>query len=167
MKALAIGFSFLCLCCLGQAQTLDTNRVLYVTTSSNLISISNAVRIASNLRAGMAAADVHKYFQDHGMIQTNVNVYSISVDRGRTLSCAYPLAGGASLYLDMHCTKPPASALFGWSEPVLDRARVESQGANVISIALTNGLEHDGAASRSQPVRSATNQTPAAAVPRR
>lgn len=163
MKAVATIFSFLCVCCLGRAQTPNTNRVLYVTTSSNLLSISNAVRIASHLRVGMADADVQKYMQDHGVTQTNVNLYSISVDRGRTLHYAYPLAGGASLYLDMHCTKSPPTGLFGWSDPVLDRARVQSQGADIISIALTNGPEPDGAANRSQPVRSATNQPPAAA----
>ena len=159
MKALATTFLFLCVCCFGQAQTLDTNRVLYVTTSSNLVSISNAVWIASRLRVGMAGADVQKYMRDHGMIQTNV--YSISVDRGRTLACPYPLAGGATLFLDLHCTKAPATGLFGWRDPVLDRARVQSQGADIISVALTNGPEADGPTNGSQPVRPGTHRTPA------
>jgi hypothetical protein len=167
MKILATVFSFLCVCCLGHAQTPDTNRVLYVTTSSNLMAISNAVRIASHLRVGMADAEVQKYMQDQGVIQTNVNVYSISVDRGRTLAYGYPLTGGALLCLDMHCTKSPPTGLFGWRDPVLDGARIQSQGADIISIALTNGPEPGGAANRSQPVRSATNQAPAAAGPGR
>src|SRR6476646_6878231 len=85
MKALATIFSFLWVSCPRHAQTPDTNRVLHVITSPNLMSIANAVRIASNLRVGMADADVQKYMQDHAVIQTNVNVYSISVDRGHTL----------------------------------------------------------------------------------
>ena len=84
----------------------------------------------------MAAQDVVKYMKDHGMAQTNV--YSISLDRGRTLSCPYSLAGGATLMLDMHCTQAPKSGLFGWSDPVLDRARIQSQGADIITITLTN-----------------------------
>ena len=84
----------------------------------------------------MAGAAVQQYLHDHGMIQTNV--YSISLDRGRTLTYPYPLAGGAALMLDMHCTKAPAIGLFGWNAPVLDRARIQSQGADIISIALTN-----------------------------
>jgi len=155
--------SFLWVCCPGHAQTPDTNRVLHVTTSPNLMSISNAVRIASNLRVGMANADVQKYMQDHAVIQTNVNVYSISVDRGHTLSYGYPLAGGALLCLDMHCTKSPPTGMFGWSDPVLGRASVQSQGVDIISIALTNGPEPDGAANRRQPACSGTNSTSSAA----
>lgn len=100
------------------------------------MSISNAVKVASGLRVGMPGTDVHKYMDDHGMSQTNV--YSISLDRGRTLSCPYPLAGSATLMLDMHCTSAPPG-LFGWSNPVLDRAYIQIQGTNLISIRLTNG----------------------------
>jgi hypothetical protein len=136
MKAAAATLLLLYVCCLGRAQTHDTNRVLYVTTSSNLVSISNAVKIASGLRVGMAGAAVQQYLHDHGMVQTNV--YSTSLDRGRTVTYPYPLAGGAALMLDMHCTNAPATGLFGWKAPVLDRARIQSQGADIISIALTN-----------------------------
>jgi hypothetical protein len=140
MKALASGLILLCLAHVGQAQTPGTNGTaasgtLYVTSSSNLVTISNAVKLASGLRVGMPQADVQKYMQDHGMTQTNV--YSISLDRGRTLTYPYPLAAGASLMLDMHCTNAPPG-LFGWKDPVLDRAYIQSQGANIISIALTN-----------------------------
>jgi hypothetical protein len=120
----------------GKRSTPDTNRVLYLTTSSNLVSISNAVRIASGLRVGMPVRDVQKYMQAHGLVQTNV--YAISLDRGRTVSCPYPLAGAAMLMLDMHCTEAPKSGLFGWSDPVLDRARILNQGVDIITITLTN-----------------------------
>ncbi len=135
MRLAAISILF-CACCFGQTQLSNTNRVLHVTTSSNLTSISNAVRVASGLHVGMAGADVQKYMREHGMVQTNV--YSISADRGRTLSWAYPLAGSATLMLDMHCTQAPKSALFDWSAPVLDRARIQSQAADVMTITLTN-----------------------------
>lgn len=136
MRILAATLIIFCACFLGHAQTPDTNRVLYVTTSSNLVSISNAVRIASGLRVGMSGQDVQKYMQDHGMVQTNV--YSISLDRGRTSIWPYPLAGGACLELDMHCTQAPKTGLFGWSAPVIDGARIQSQGTNTITITLTN-----------------------------
>ena len=136
MRTLTATLIFVCSCFFGEAQTPNTNRVLYVTTKSNLVSISNAVRIASGLHFGMPGPEVEKYMQDHGMVQTNV--YSISLDRGRTVSCPYPLSGNALLMLDMHCTQAPKSGLFGWSAPVLDRARIQSQGSDIVSITFTN-----------------------------
>jgi hypothetical protein len=85
----------------------------------------------------MAGADVWKYMQDHGTVQTNI--YFISLDRGRTMACPYPLEGGATLMLDMHCTKGPAQGLFGWSDPVFDRAYIQCPGAEPISITPSNG----------------------------
>jgi hypothetical protein len=136
MKALTATLILLCACSLGQAQAPDTNRILYVTTSSNFVSISNAAKMASGLHVGMPGEEVQKYMQKHGMIQTNI--YCISVDRGRTLTCPYQLAGGTTLMLDMHCTNAPPTGLFGWSAPILDRARIQSQGADIMSITLTN-----------------------------
>src|SRR3954470_8796033 len=69
------------------------------------MTISNAVKIASGLHVGMPGADVSKYVEDHGLVQTNV--YSFSMDRGRTLTYPYRLAGTASLMLEMHCTSAP------------------------------------------------------------
>lgn len=120
----------------GKRSTPDTNHVLYLTTSSNLVSISNAVRIASGLRVGMPVRDVHKYMQAHGLVQTNV--YAIGFNGGRTMSCPYPLAGPAMLMLDMHFTEAPKSGLWDWSAPVLDGARILSQGVDIITITLTN-----------------------------
>lgn len=135
MKAVATGFVLLCVCWLGQAQSSATNGIFFLTTPSTLTSISNAVKIASGLRVGMPATDVRKYMDGHGMSQTNV--YALSLDRGRTMTCPYPLAGSATLMLDMHCTSAPPG-LFGWSNPVLDRAYIQSQGTSVISITFTN-----------------------------
>jgi hypothetical protein len=84
----------------------------------------------------MPGADVHRYLRDHGLSQTNI--YSISADRGRTMNCPYPLAGDATLVLQMHCTSAPPAGLFGWSNPVLDRAYIQSAGTNIISISFTN-----------------------------
>jgi hypothetical protein len=169
MKALGTGLVFVCLLCLGRAQTYVTNGItapgtFYVTTSSNLLSISNAVKIASGLRIGMTGDDVYKYMHDHGMVQTNV--YSISLDRGRTMTCPYTLAGGASLMLDMHCTVAPSEGLFGWKAPVFDRAYIQSQGAEIISIT-PEGSPQAGGANVSQPFSSVTNTTPSAAGSRR
>src|ERR1039458_591641 len=139
MRTLTAALIFFCACCFGRAQSFDTNRVLYITTSSNLVSISNAVMLASGLRVGMSASDVQKYMHEHGMTnewEGQTNMFSVSLDRGRTLACPYPLAGAASLVLDMHCTKAPPSGLFGWSATVIDGARIQSLGAGVISIAL-------------------------------
>jgi hypothetical protein len=114
----------------------NTNRVLYMTTSSNLLSISNAVKIASGLQVGMAGQDVQKYMQDYGLVQTNI--YSISMDGWRTCICPYPLTDGATLMLDMHCIQGHTSALFGHSVSVLDGARIQSQGMDIIAIKLAN-----------------------------
>jgi hypothetical protein len=162
MRALAAGLVFVSLLSFGRAQMAVTNGItpsgtLYLTTRSNLVGISNAVKIASGLRVGTTAADVQKYLQDHGMVQTNV--YSISLDRGRTMTCPYALGGGATLMLDMHCTKAPTGGLFGWSDPVFDRAYIQSQGAEILSITPQNRpQQRDGAASRSQLDRAETNR---------
>jgi len=141
MRILTATLMFICACCIGHAQRLDTNAVLYWPTNENLVSISNGVRIASGLLVGMSAPDVQKYMHEHGMtneFEGLTNMFSISLDRGRTLISPYPLAGGATLMLQMHCTKPPPSGLFGWSHPVLDGARIQGQGDKVTPIALTN-----------------------------
>jgi hypothetical protein len=136
MKALAGCLSLLCMFRLGNAQTLLTNGVQRVTISSNLVSISNAVRIASGLRVGVTGADVQRYLREQGTSQTNV--YCLSLDRGRTLTYPYSLTGDTTLMLDMHCTEPPSKGLFGWSNPVLDGAYIQKKGTNIISIVLTN-----------------------------
>ena len=161
MKVVAAGLAFLCLVCLGRAQTFVTKGI--TASGTYLTSISNAVKIASGLRMGMAGADVWKYMQHHGMVQTNV--YSISLDRGRTIACPYLLEGAATLMLDMHCTQGPTRGLFGWSDPVFDRAYIQSHGAEIISIAPTNSPQSGGSANRSQPVGPDTNRTPPAAGP--
>jgi hypothetical protein len=170
MRALAAGLVFVSVLSLGRAQMPITNGItapgtLYLTSHSNLVSILNAVKVASGLRVGMAGADAWKYVQDHGMVQTNV--YSVSLDRGRTMACPYPLEGGATLMLDMHCTKGPTRGLFGWSDPVFDRAYIQSQGVEIIAITPTNSPQPDGAANGSQPIRSETNRTSSAAGFRR
>ena len=165
MKALATALIVLCFLHLGRAQTHATNGVtasgiLYLTSRSNFLSISNAVEVASGLRVGMAGEEVGKYMENHGMGQTNV--YSISLDRGRTVTYPYSLAGGAALMLEMHCTKAPSAGLYGWRDPVLDRAFIQSQGADIITIIPTRSPQPDGAANRSQPIRPGTNSTPSA-----
>jgi len=166
MKALATALIVLCFLRLGGAQTPATNGVtasgmLYLTSRSNSFSISNAVKVASGLRVGMAGEEVRKYMEHRGMGQTNV--YSISLDRGRTVTYPYSLAGGTTLMLEMHCTKAPSTGLYGWSAPVLDRAFIQSQGADIITIIPTKGPQPDGAANRNQPIRVETNRTSSAA----
>ena len=119
----------------GFAQTSTTNLIktpelLYVTSSSNLTWISNAVKIAAGLRVGVTKADVDNYLHAHGM-QTNVG--GLSLDRGRTMACFY-----GSLVLDMECSQPPVSGLFGWKNPLLKRACIQVAGANITSITFTN-----------------------------
>jgi len=115
-----------------------TNRtLLYITNPTNAASISNAVRVASGLRLRMTAADAQKYMREHGMSQTNL--FSLSLDRGRTLTCFYPLTGDASsLVLKMQCSEPPTSGLFGWKNPLLEEAYIQSRGTKIVSILLTN-----------------------------
>jgi hypothetical protein len=150
MKALAAVLILQTLLCSGQDQTpikvlslkTSTNGtaalgLAYMTSCSNLVTISNAVKIASGLRAGMPNADVIKFMHDHDMSQTNV--FSMSLDRGRALSCFYPLAGvSTSLVLAMECSEPPTLGLYGWKNPLLKGAYIQSQGSNIIFITLTN-----------------------------
>jgi hypothetical protein len=146
MKALAAVVIFLTLLCFGLAQTpiaatngIAASEQLNMTNRPNLVTISNAVKIASGLRIGMTWADADKYLLAHGMGQTNI--YSMSMDRGHTLDCPYPLTGVAtnvSLVLAMECSQPPASGLFGWKNPLLKGAYIQSNGVNIIFITLTN-----------------------------
>ena len=103
---------------------------------ATLAAISNAVKVASGLRVGMPGPDVSKYMREHGKTQTDVRF--ISLDRDRTMTCPYPLTGTATLMLEMHSTNAPFG-LFGWRDPVLDRAHIQYQGVDIISVTLTNG----------------------------
>jgi hypothetical protein len=119
---------------------IRTQELLYITTSSNVTAISNAVKMASSLRMDMTRPDVDHYLIERGM-STNVveNADGLSLDGGRTIGYFYPLPGNRSfLVLDMECTERPASGLRGWKNPVLKKAFIQSQGENIVSIALTN-----------------------------
>ncbi len=163
MKILPAGLVLLALLYSGMTQLSppptqrDPARGLVdITSGTNVASVSSAVRIASGLRVGMTKADADKYMQDHGLRQTNV--YSISLDRGRTLTCPYPLPGSSnSLMLEMQCSRV-RPGLFDWGHPVLSKAYIQSQGTNIISIIFTNRPE-DGAGSWSRPIRLETNST--------
>lgn len=144
MRTLVTVVFFAAASAFGQVQvhSVTTNSsaasgVLFMTNPTNAVSISNAVRVASGLRIGMPTADVQKYMSEHGMSQTNV--YSLSLDRGRTSVCPYPLAGGNStLMLEMRSTKA-GGGLFDWENPVLTGANIQCNGATITSISLTNG----------------------------
>jgi hypothetical protein len=73
-------------------QGVRASGILYLTSRCISLSIANAVKVASGLRVCMAGEDVGNYMEHHGMGQTNV--YSISLDRGRTLTYSYSLGGG-------------------------------------------------------------------------
>lgn len=142
-KHLTLALTLSVLACLVAAKALaaDTNLVPYTATSSNLISISNAVRIASGLRLGMSETEVQKYMHAHGMTnewEGQTKMFSISVDRGDTLNCPYFLAGGATLWLEMHSTKPPPSGQFGRSAPLFSKATIQTSDDHIIPIAPTN-----------------------------
>jgi hypothetical protein len=136
LTATVVVFAMLLRSTFAQSSTAATNiirapEVLQITTGSNAMSISNAFRIASGLRVGMTMEAVANYMHAHGIYQTNL--YSISTDRGRTMSCPW-----GNLLLDIECSQPPASGLFGWKNPVLKRAYVQIAGTNIVSITLTN-----------------------------
>src|SRR5262249_23126688 len=124
----------------GSTNVIRTPELLYITTSSNVTAISTAVKMASSLRMDMTRPEVDHYLLERGM-STNIVEHAdgLSLDRGRTLSYFYPLPGNRSfLVLDMECTERPASGLRGWKNPVLKKAYIQSQGVDIISIALTN-----------------------------
>jgi hypothetical protein len=127
----------------GTTNVIRTPELLYITTSSNVTAISNAVKMASSLRIDMTKPDVDHYLIERGM-PTNIvetQVDGLSLDGDRTIGYFYPLPGNRSfLVLDMECTERPASGLRGWKNPVLKKAYIQSQGVDIISIALTNGV---------------------------
>jgi hypothetical protein len=120
----------------GMTNTVVAPGVFYVTTPANLTCISNAVKVAAGLRAGMSRAEVDTYMWDRGMVLTNN--FSLSLDRGRTTSCFYALTDSTSLVLEMSSS---TDARIPGVEPrnsVLDAAYIKSGDAKFISITLTN-----------------------------
>jgi hypothetical protein len=88
----------------GSTNVIRTPELLYITTSSNVTAISNAIKMASSLRIDMTKPEVENYLYEHGM-QTNVTE-TLSLDRGRTVGYFYQLPGNRSnLVLEMECTE--------------------------------------------------------------
>jgi len=131
------------------------------------VSVSEAVKIASALTVGMSSKQADAFLRQHGftpgidLISTNgrpaARLFSMSVGGHAPPGIMYyALADGCALtlHVTVHASHDQAGCL--------DRAVIQSNGVDIVSIKLKNA-EPDGAPNRSRPADSETNRTSAAA----
>jgi hypothetical protein len=124
---------------------------------TNSVDAAQAVKLASGLRVGMLEQDAAQILDaQHGL--------KCGGDVGDSIGWArfYLLADGCFLHLEMEPKKVATDGRWG-GNGLLRSAYIQSNGVKIVSITLTNVLQPGGAANRSQPVRSETNRTSAAA----
>jgi hypothetical protein len=147
MKILAIMITVACLPWAAGAQATTTNgaapRALYLTSQTNLASVSRAIQVASQLRIGMMEAEAAKFLEGQGISgairDTNgqVEAYSLSVGSSHGWTTFYHLAEGCSLGLEMRPSAMRPDGLWG-GNGLLEGAVIQSNRVNIITITLTN-----------------------------
>jgi hypothetical protein len=118
-----------------------------VIAATNRIAPTEAVKIASGLRLGMAEADAAKFLEAHGVTsgfldtKRQVYVYTLSVGSCTGWSTGYPLAGGYILSLNMEPRKTNGLVTMNgrWGgNGLLTGASIQSNCVTIASITLTN-----------------------------
>ena len=141
---------------------------------TNSINTGQAIKLAARLGVGTREQDVAKVLDEQNGLRSGGDVGdSIGWTR------FYLLADGCFLDLQMDPREVlPMSFKFEGTNIVgvsnmwggnglLRSASIQSNGAKIISITLTNVAQQNGAANGSQPLRPETNRTPSAAGSRR
>lgn len=109
-------------------------RALLMSGITNTFSLSNATRIVSGLRLGMALTNVNKCLNAHGM----TNRFGMSLDRGQHTTYDYDFPGtDTTLRLETRSERTGPS-LFDWGNPVLESGRIQKLGVDTFLITFTN-----------------------------
>jgi hypothetical protein len=112
--------------------------------ATNLVSVAEAVKIASNLRSDMEEADADKYLASHGLT-CDPNPPQVILENDADClfwSTYYPLKGNCSLKLDywhMDSTDAGTNTNTGWERTgILAGAEILSNGVDITSIKLAH-----------------------------
>jgi hypothetical protein len=120
---------------LAQVVLTPTNRgALLMSSNTNVLSVSNAVRIISGLRLGMAQTNVDRYMNAHGM----TNRIGMSLDRGEHTAFYYDFPGTDSTLVLETRSRRTGLGLFDWGDPVLQSGRIQRLGVDTFLITFTN-----------------------------
>ena len=98
---------------------------------SNYVGRAEAIRVASRLKVGMWEENASK------LLATNGLKYAIGVGAVAGWDQCYGLADGTSLHLDYRARAIARDGRWG-GNGVLQRAFIQSNGVNIVSITLTN-----------------------------
>jgi hypothetical protein len=150
MPLLLLLLGLLCASRAGQAQPIPTNG----------IGNAQALRIASQLRAGMSEEAVAKITEEKHQLKLGLRIGG-----GGQWSRYYLLSNECGLDLRFEPERMKSDG--AWEGSLLRSASILSNGVVLVPIVLTNALQPGAAANRSQPVRSETNQTSSVAGSRR
>ena len=121
MRTLSIFLTILVLAGLVSAQVLVSNNVTR----------AEAIKVASQLSVGMAEDDVTKFVAKHGL--TNAFGLGALAGWGRF----YSLTDGGSLVLE-YGPRPMTTNYWWEGNGLLEKAFIQSNGDNIVSITLTN-----------------------------
>ena len=98
---------------------------------SNVVTRAEAIKVASQLRVGMSEEDASKFVAKHGL--TNAVGLGAMTSWGRF----YSLTDGTSLVLDYRA-RPMTTNHWWEGKGVLEKALIQSNSVNVLSITFTN-----------------------------
>ena len=107
---------------------------LFMSGKTNVFSISNATRIVSGLKLGMAQTNVDSYLNKHGM----TNLGGLSLDRGRHTAFFYDFPGTDRTLVLKTQSKRTGPNLFDWGNPVLESGRIQRFGVDIFLLTFTN-----------------------------
>lgn len=106
---------------------------LLVSSNTNVFSLSNATRIVSGLRLGMAQTNVDRHMNAHGM--TNKGGLTLGGHR-TTFYYDFP-STDRTLALETR-RKRTGPGRFDWGNPVLESGRIQKLGTDTFLITFTN-----------------------------
>jgi hypothetical protein len=138
----------------AHAQIVTSNHGVYAV--QNTLSPAVVVKLVSRLHVGMKEEEAAAFLWTNKLGST----FSIGAITG--WDAVYTLSNGCSLHLDYSARSIRPDGHWGGNGN-LQRAFIQSNGVNIVSIPLRGIPEQDGATNRSQPSRSGTNRLPAAA----
>jgi hypothetical protein len=121
----------------AQVSLIPTNQAaLLVSSSTNTLSVSNAIRMLSGLRLGMEQTNIDSYLGKHGI--TNRAFGNVSVDRGQHYYCYYDFPGTDCTLVLQTRSRRTGPGLFDWGYPVLEGGCIRRVGVDTFLITFTN-----------------------------
>jgi len=121
----------------AQVTLTPTNQdAVIISSNTNVLNLSNAVFVISDLRLGMEKTNVDRVLNAHGM--TNHWSLSVSLDRGEHYTTRYDFPGTDSTLVLETRSRRTGPGLFDWGYPVLEGGRIQRLGIETFLITFTN-----------------------------